>query len=693
MSKLRMRTYLKLVLVFSIAITVGCRRELEPPEVENELLTPILRTSLDISKIVPDSLRSEADDGLISLVYRTTLYESTLDIFDELTTKQFENVAKLDSLKLDDRIVENHITLGQIAENDQVYGPTIIALNGQTVPIPAISNLSFGPNVLDGSEFFDEMTLDTGYMTISISNGFPSSISDIDFSIVNQTAQNAIVQDTFSKIYPNQTRSKTYDLDQDPRVVVESFLEAWVDNFNLDASSGPVLIDTSDRITVKITIGDLRVYAAVAVFPQQNIINTGDINAMQQVSNSRIIKAVAKKGFVNVEVVSTVEDELYFYYNIPEGLYNGSPFDINETIPAAPSSNKPSKKSFKYDVSGYEFGMTGYPIKDSFNVFYSELRGEIQYTGKKRNITLEDSIRIFVHLSGFIPEYMEGYAGDTTISVGPSIAKLSLFDKLSAKSLSFEQVKMSVGISNGNNVPFKIAIHEIKAKNTKTGKSVSIDLGSVDNPISVSGASSIFEPWENSWSFENATANLNNVLSIFPDQFETSMTIEINPDKDTNDLTQFAVDSNKLSAYADIEIPLSFIADELTLIDTVEFSSANISSPEGIGSGTLYAIVDNSFPLRAEIELMFLDAGGNRLQQVTFDEEVAAGKLNNPTETVLAWSFDRNSFDNVLSASHVIMKASVSTVSTSTPVKIYSTMDLDVKLSARFNYLYGGKKK
>ena len=92
------------------------------------------------------------------------------------------------------------------------------------------------------------------------------------------------------------------------------------------------------------------------------------------------------------------------------------------------------------------------------------------------------------------------------------------------------------------------------------------------------------------------------------------------------------------------------------------------------------------------MQLAFITTDGTIMQTLKFDKKVGAGALNAPNESVLAWEFDRADFDNMLSADQVVMTATVSTASTTQPTKIYSTMALDVQLSARFNYTYGSNE-
>ena len=88
------------------------------------------------------------------------------------------------------------------------------------------------------------------------------------------------------------------------------------------------------------------------------------------------------------------------------------------------------------------------------------------------------------------------------------------------------------------------------------------------------------------------------------------------------------------------------------------------------------------------MKLEFIDLNGVILQTLSFDKTIASGSVISPAESVLAWKFDRDSFDKMLSSDYVIMTASVSSESVNESTKIYSTMGLDLKLSARFNYTF-----
>ncbi len=665
-----------------VVLFIGCRRELNAPGLENEILTPILSTKLTIREIVPDSIRTTDEEGFVTLTYRNDVYASGLGSFQELETREFEEVAKLQSLTLGAKSAVRSVSLGQIAlAEGGVTGQLIINANGTTSIIPPINGLAYGPIPVDGSAFFESVTLDSGFMDIELNNQFPTALSDIDFEIRNESDNSLVGAENFTSVAAGGTELRTIDL---AGKSIEGALLGNILNMDINGTSSPVLIDTSDAVIVTITVRDMKVNSATAIFPAQNIIEIGDTNAMRNVDDLRLTKAKASSGTITIRVVSTVEDTLFFDYFVPEGKKDGIPLEIHEKVAPAPMGGS-IEKTFSYAVDGYLFDLTGSPTINLYNAFYSELTGRIDSTGNIVNLSLSDSILVFVKLSDFVPEYIEGYLGNTEIEVGPESAPISLFHHFESGMLEFEAVNVSMAVSNGNGVPFEVEFQQLSAENTKTGKVVNIDLAGLPDPVQIDRAADLSTPWEELWQLD-ASSNLNDALNIYPNRLNVALRVASNPGQDSNDLAQFAFDTNSLNAFLDIDIPLSFIAQDLVLSDTVDFNASNIKDIDQISGGTFYLVATNSLPLEAELGLTFLDPSGQVLSVVSFDGSV---KGSSPSEqSVLSWEFDEAMFADIRSAEQVVLSATVNTSSTSVPQKIYSNQALDVTISARFKYTY-----
>lgn len=673
-----------IVIIALSLLASGCRRGLDRPNAEGELLIPIATTTLNIGNILGDSIAQTNSDESITLVYRSTLLSAKLGSFKELETREFNQTAKLQSLSLGTQTAIRTVSLGQVAASMGAFGQILISQHGSNGILPPVPGLSYGPLAVDGTQFFETVTLDSGYMDITIENGFPSALSNIQFEIRNESDSSLIGQQSFSFVAAGATDTKTIDL---AGKTVEGNLIGNITNFDVVGSNGQnVPIDTSDQIIVTISVRDMKVNSATAIFPAQDIINLNDTAEMAGpgVNDLRITKAKAAKGIVNLRVVSTVEDTMYFDYLIPSGTLNGMPFEIHEKINPAPA-NGSIEKTFQYSVDGYTFDLTGAPLINHYNAFYSELTGRIDSTGRVVSLSLDDSLLLFVQLSDFIPEYAEGYLGHADSVIGPTTIPIDLFQNVTSGSIDFEEVKLNIGVSNGNNVPFNIDLMMLNAQNSRSGHQVAMDLSELPNPLEIQGAEDIFTSWSNEWNILNAIQNLNEALNIFPDQFSAQVRLISNPDQDTSDYSQFAIDTNLIEAYADLEVPLSFIAKDLTLQDTATFDASSFENPEFIKAGTIYLIAQNSYPMEAAIDLRFLDENNFLMETVAFDTTIASGSTSAPNETILEWEFDAESVETISQSQKVVFTLRFNTEGTSHQ-KIYSTENIDLKLTTRFQY-------
>lgn len=671
------------MLIGLISIINACRPDLNQPNIEGEILAPIANASLNVQNLLSDSLVQSDENNLVSIVYRSTLYNSQLGAFEPLETREFNQTVKLQELSLGSQSATRTISLGQVATNAGPLGTLLINQHGSNGFIPPVPGLTYGPLAVDGSAFFETVTLDSGYMDVRISNGFPTGISNIEFEIRNESDNSLVGQSSFANVAAGATETETIDL---AGKTIDGNLVANILNFDVDGSGGAqVPIDTTDELIVNIIVRDMKVFSATAIFPAQDILTLNDTSAMNGVNDLKITRAIAAKGVVNLRVVSTIEDTMFFDYLIPGGTKDGVPFEIHEKIDPAPSGGS-IERILQYSVNGYEFDLTGSPVINQFNAFYSELTGRIDSTGKLVNLSLDDSLLLYIQLGDFIPEYAEGYLGSSDTTIGPQSIPVDLFKNISSGSINFEEVKLGFGVSNGNGVPFDVEIQSLKAINSNTNSSVDMNLGSLPSTLNIGAASDISTPTISSWEVTDAGNSINEALNIFPNQFESRIRVTSNATQDSNNLSQFAVDSNLLEAFVDLEVPLNFSANQLVLTDTVAFNASSFQNPEQIKSGLLYIIAHNSYPLLADLELQFLDAGDLVVETIVFDKSIEASTDSEPVPSALQWAFTTESLETLLASKKVIFKLQLSSVGDA-PVKIYSNQTIDLSITSRFQYI------
>ena len=106
-------------------------------------------------------------------------------------------------------------------------------------------------------------------------------------------------------------------------------------------------------------------------------------------------------------------------------------------------------------------------------------------------------------------------------------------------------------------------------------------------------------------------SNIKALLENLPDKISYNIDVAINPNGNISNGNDFVFTDKLIDASLDVEIPLSFFATNLTLIDTVDVSLTEQTEHNRVNSGTLTLKVDNGFPLEASIQLYLLNENGN----------------------------------------------------------------------------------
>jgi len=124
------------------AVLSSCQRDDDESGWNMELYSPLLRTSLDISDLIQDSLLNTESDSSLTVVYQSHLYNLSVDTLVGFNDTSVTKSYKLDSISLFDQTIIYPVSLGEIALNAGLVGSIIIAQNGNNVAIPAIPPIS-----------------------------------------------------------------------------------------------------------------------------------------------------------------------------------------------------------------------------------------------------------------------------------------------------------------------------------------------------------------------------------------------------------------------------------------------------------------------------------------------------------------------------------------------------------------------
>ena len=649
------------------------------------MIVPIAHAEMNISDMIIEAnsaniSSSIASDSLISLIFSQEIMDINFDTLIKIDAITDEQTHTLDSATFNDVVIADTATIGETI-NEIPFG-TILFPNGSTNSIPAIPNVVNEDTVdVDASEYFETMTLYQGMLIIEIINGYPTDISNISMSLINSTNLNVI--GTFSfPIIPSGTSSK--DSISIAGQTLDENIAAILHNIDINASNGPVLINYEDAIITKITIADIGITEATAIFPEQQLTeNLKEISF--DMGNAQIKEVGIKSGTVKINVLSTLPNGKMIY-NIPSLQKNGVPFTSGDMI--VPEATNVELTTFEFDFEGYILDLTGKEGRiggDTVNTIYTEAYTFIDYTGELVTINHTDSFYSYIEFD-LTPEYAIGYLGQDIIEFGPDQQEINIFNKISSGILDLEQANLSLSIDNFIGADASMVFSDLNTSNTITGEIVSADASVLGNTYSINRATLTGGNLPINPTTTEIILDAKEMMEIFPNYINTHSNFYLNPNGEQS-TPDFLYPEYPINASLNLDIPLSFIADNLIFIETM---NADLSSNTELEIDELYVTLKNGLPLSATIQLILLDEYNNVLDTLLNNTEVITANTDHnnfvlaPSTTII--TITDTDFNDVRKVKVI---ASFSTSSLTEHVDIYSYYTMDVSLSAKFRRILG----
>ena len=180
---------------------------------------------------------------------------------------------------------------------------------------------------------------------------------------------------------------------------------------------------------------------------------------------------------------------------------------------------------------------------------------------------------------------------------------------------------------------------------------------------------------------------------IIPNQLTYGIDIYMNPKGNISNYNDFIYYDNGLTSKLKLKMPLSLIAENLVLTDTVGIDFSSFNNESNINSATLTLIVNNSYALLASIEIISLDQYNLALDTLLSNSIIQNGNINSmgivteSSHSEIVFGIDNEKLDLLKEAVKLYIVASLSTPTTTTQhIDIYDSYNLDIKLIADFNY-------
>ncbi|MBC8266152.1 MAG: hypothetical protein H8E84_04220 [Flavobacteriales bacterium] len=670
-----------LLILLTTLLFFACKHELERPTWDVDLLVPLIHSQMSINDILTDSNTTINEDanGFITLIFQEDFIDFKFDTLVNIKARTDEKSTTLDSVVFDDVVIADTSTIGE-AISEIPFGTTLFP-DGTMRTIPALTIANEDTINVDASEYFETMTLYNGMLKIKLKNGYPTDISNVSLSLINAVNQNLIATFNFPLIPSGTTAEDSIDISGQ---TLDENLLAILHNMDINASNGDVLINYEDAIITTITIADIGLLEATAFFPEQQL-DSSKTEFTFDLGKAQLTEIKIKEGAVTISALSTLPDTGKIIYNIPSLRKNGVPFTSTSVIP--PSING-EMTMLNFDFDGYLLDLTGQDGRlggDTVNTIYSESFTYIDSTGELVTINQTDSFYSFTDFD-FVTEYARGFLGQDTLEVEETQSKTNVFNKIISGDLDLESATLSLNIKNYLGADLQIKFDKLGTYNSVTNTTVSAGFNFLSQFFTIPRATEIIGAIPVVPSITNIELDAKDMLEILPNKFQSKMDIYVNPFGQSS-TPGFLYPAHTIDASLNLEIPLSLIANNLTLIDTNE---VNINQSSEIEIEKLFITIKNGIPFDASINIILYDEFDNLIDTLFNNAILLSAKVdeNNMVfeSTTSTLTADYNQSMNIRK---IITVATFNTMPNNSFVKIYSDYKMDLTMSAKLRKTIG----
>lgn len=445
------------------------------------------------------------------------------------------------------------------------------------------------------------------------------------------------------------------------------------------------------------TISDIYTMSVSSVVNPGSTFYSNDNDIKLNITNGvQLNYALIESGFIEVEVFNEIREKIIIKYTIPSFTKNGDTLVLQEIIDAGTVSQD-GHLTKKIDVSGYVMDLTG-KSKSEVNTIITRASGTVDTNALGPvSITAGQKITYYNKLIDIVPYFVRGYFGKQQLHYGPETTNIDVFNRIIAGSLDLEQVDVNIEFKNGIGVDAQLILNQFTTVNTNTVNTSPLSHSVIGAPVNINRAQLTNTIPEVTFSNYNVAINTNNsnidqLIEIFPNQLLYDINININPFGNISGGNDFVYKKHSLETNLNVEFPLSLVANNLTLADTINFSLPSEAETGRINDGTLFLYANNGFPFNANLQLSMYDEFNNFIQAIPVTNQIQAAPVNSSLrvtskkESVLRIPLTTADVDNLYNAKKILLTIAFTTQPQPQFIKIYEEYEIDIQVVGDFSY-------
>lgn len=284
-----------------------------------------------------------------------------------------------------------------------------------------------------------------------------------------------------------------------------------------------------------------------------------------------------------------------------------------------------------------------------------------------------------------------GFLGQFTVNIPQDSLELGIFRSYNKGSITLADPYVRLRIINEMGMSLGGSFDALYGSSKFAGTK-SIFGSAIPNPLTISrpGISSIGGTAITDFEATKSNSNLQSVVNDIPRFLVYSMKLTTNPNGNIE--KNFLLDTSKISLEALVKIPMWGTATDFDIQDS---GVINLPDPiREIEQASLRLVMDNGFPIEADVQVYFLDSAWNHIDSalsqgtriIASGELDAQGKVIKPVRQVNDIDLTGARWQNLVQkrASRVIVRGGFSTSKKgSQEVKFYSDYKLDISVGLR----------
>lgn len=688
------RTTLNKVLLFAAAFITwqGCLKTdltgIDGIELSPTVAVPLVKASFAFQDFMKsDSLLRIDNSGSIQILYSqdSIASYSAADIVSQATGTVGANVSKnvaIGDLSIAGFNLTKSTTLSSFSSSFSEPAKSLFT-NGGTTPftgIPAFTQTTNTVSNLDDITEFQSVTLANGQLQLSIKNGFPFALNNLNIELLDRGNGNALITTiNVGNLAIGATNNVTADL---ANKTFSNKLAYRVPSLSCAGIAANTTISPASTLSVVITSSNMKikngtVKITAQTLPSENIIAAVTTGNAAQKLHEVTIKSATANYTITKNIATNFKIDLVF----PTVKENGVP--VKKTIDVT-SNSVTGSIAFTNAV----MDLTSIAAQP-YNQLPIQATVSVLATTGYVAINATDAISINTTFGNILVDGAKGQFGNFNIAIPKKSFNFAYdfsFLNKSSQKLIFDNPSMKLRYTNSFGIPISANLNIAASGLLGSNESLGAPTINISYPKIAQAGQTI----KDSFSITKTNSKIVQFLSILPNKIDYDGNVSINSTNSAE--VNYFLPNSKINMGFDFVLPLKFSTQNLILRDTIKAGFVDpTKSTDSYESAALLIEHNNGFPLKTAIDLIALTGTTTTSIVENFSipsASVAAdGRVSQANTGKQTLALNKTQLSTLLKAEKVIIVARLQTAGDgTTPVVMLPTyiFDVGIGMQAKF---------